>query len=158
MIGIKFYKTDYAQEEYTQCADWCNANGATIIDQGEYWEVVAIPAPTLDEVKQNKIAALKQLRDNEEVQPIEVDGNLFDYDDKARDRINAAIIALDGTVQTLSWTTADNREAIVNVDDLKAIVRAVAVRSNELHVKYRELKEAVEEAETTEAVSHIEWK
>lgn len=158
MIGTKFYKDNYNQEEYTQCADWCNTNSATIIDQGEYWEVVSLPTPTLEEIKQAKIDELKQARDDAEIRPIEYAGKLFDYDDKARDRINAAIIALDGTMNTLSWTTADNRETIVNADDLKGIVRAVAVRSNELHVKYRDLKETVEEAETAEAVSQIEWK
>lgn len=112
------------------------------------WDTYTDEMP-LEYAKEERIAELKAERDSAEVQPIEYNGKLYDYDDKARERINAAIIALDGTELTLSWTTADNTEAIVNAEDLKAIVRAVAVRSNELHVKYREEKEAVEEATTT---------
>lgn len=155
MIGTKFKKDNYKSDEYVKAAVWCNNNRAVIIESGDYYEVVAIPEATLEEEKEAKIAELKQIRDNEEVQPIEYNGKLYDYDDKARDRINAAIIALDGTTQTLSWTTADNQEAIVNADDLKNIVRAVAVRSNELHTKYREQKEAVSACTTAAEVASI---
>lgn len=150
MLGTKIYKNN--MQSYPDCAAWCNANGAIIIDRGEYWEVASIPSPTLGEAKTLAVAALKEARDTAEVQPIEVDGTRFDYDDKARERINAAIIALDGTELTLSWTTADNTETIVNGDDLKAIVRAVAARSNELHVKYREQKIAIEQKTTIDEI------
>lgn len=36
---------------YSETALWCNENNATIDDKGEYYEVVAIPEPTLDELK-----------------------------------------------------------------------------------------------------------
>lgn len=157
MLGTKFKKGEYQQSEYAKAAMWCNANNATIVDQGDCYEVVAIPAPSIDSIKESKIDELKTARDAAEVEPIEYSGNRYDYDDKARDRINAAIIALDGTTQTLSWTTADNTEAIVNAEDLKAIVRAVAVRSNELHTRYREKKEAVMQATTAEEVASIGW-
>lgn len=114
--------------------------------------------PPLEEVQEQKIAELKAKRDEEEVQPIEYNGNLFDYDDKARDRINAAIIALDlaGEGASLSWTTANNTEAIVTANDLRAIIAAVAVRSNELHIRYRNAKAKVEEAQTAEELEAIE--
>lgn len=156
MIGKKFTKNHYNMEDYARTANWCNQNNATIVDQGEYYEVIQLPF-SLDETKGRKIDELKTARDAAEVEPIEYSGNRYDYDDKARDRINAAIIALDGTTQTLSWTTADNTEAIVNAEDLKAIVRAVAVRSNELHTRYREKKEAVMQATNAEEVASIGW-
>ena len=54
MIGTKFYKGQYNQAEYTECAIWCNANNATIEDKGEYYECVAIPVhiPTAAEIQQ----------------------------------------------------------------------------------------------------------
>lgn len=154
MIGKIFKKYHYNTKDYAQTAVWCNNNHAIIVDKGDYLEVVQITL-SLEEEKKAKITELKAARDNAEVQPIEYNGKLYDYDDKARDRINAAIIALDGTTQTLSWTTADNQEAIVNADDLKNIVRAVAVRSNELHTKYREQKEAVSTCTTADEVASI---
>ena len=157
MIGIKFYKSNYNQGEYAKCAEWCNENKATIEDKGEYYECVAIPAPTLDELKTQKLTELKTIRDNEEVKPIAYNGNLFDFDDKARDRINSAIIALDVTGESIEWTTADNTNVLVTADDLRGVIAAVALRSNELHVKYRQLKEQVEACTTKEQLEKIEW-
>lgn len=155
MIGTTFVKAHYDPKEYTQAAEWCNANGATIIDCGEYWEVVSLPAPTLEERKESAIELLKQARDTAEVQPIEVDGDRYDYDDKARDRIHAALIALDGTDDTLSWTTADNTETTVNADRLRTVVRAVAVRADLLHRAYRTRKAQIASATCTDEIDAI---
>ena len=111
----------------------------------------------LDELKQAKITEFKSIRDSEEVKPIEYNDNLFDYDDKSRDRINSAIIALSITEQSIEWTTADNTNVLVTADDLRGIVANIAVRSNELHVKYRELKERVENCTTKEELDSIKW-
>lgn len=85
-------------------------------------------------------------------EPIEYGGHLYDYDSKARDRIAAAIIALDvqGEGASISWTTADNDDVVVTVQDLRAIVAAVAVRSNLLHIAYRTAKAQVEAAQKAE--------
>ena len=58
MLGTKIYKDDMSK--YTDCAVWCNQNNATIEDKGEYYEVVAVPAPTLDELKSQKLQAIDQ--------------------------------------------------------------------------------------------------
>lgn len=106
----------------------------------------------LEVIKQRKIAELKYQRDKAEVEPIAYNGHLYDYDSKARDRINAAIIALDvqGEGAKISWTTADNEDVCVTAADLRAIVAAVAVRSNLLHIAYRKAKAQVEAAGTAE--------
>ena len=114
-------------------------------------------APTFEEIVAAKIAELKTTRDTLETEPIEYNGNLFDFDDKARDRINSAIIALSITGQSIEWTTADNTNVLVTADDLRGIVANVAVRSNGLHIKYRELKERVENCVTKEELDSIKW-
>ncbi len=123
------------------------------------------PAPTNAELlaaaKPAKIAELKAERDAREVEPISYNGNSYDYDDKARERINAAIIALD--VQTaqakatasIDWTTADNKDVKVTADDLRCVIAMVAQRSNALHVAYREAKVKVEQATTVAEVDAI---
>lgn len=155
MVGTKIYKTDMSN--YTDCAIWCNANNATIEDKGDYYEVVTLPLPTLEEIKQHKIAELKAERDSKEVEPITYNGNLYDYDDKARERINAAIIALElqGANADIAWTTADNQDVSVTAADLRAIVAAVAVRSNLLHVAYRKAKAQVEAAGSADEVNAV---
>lgn len=155
MVGTKIYKTDMSN--YTDCAIWCNANNATIEDKGDYYEVVTLPLPTLEENKLAKIAELKAERDSKEVEPITYNGNRYDYDEKARDRINVAIVALElqGEGATIEWTTADNADTPVTATDLKMIIAAVAVRSKKLHTAYRIAKEKVEEATTAADVEAV---
>lgn len=136
-----------------------NAGGEYLIaDDGS---VYPKPAPTdaelLAAAKPAKIAELKAERDTREVEPITYNGNRYDYDEKARDRINVAIIALElqGEGATIEWTTADNADVKVTADDLKMIIAAVAVRSNKLHTAYRVSKEKVEEATTAADVEAV---
>ena len=49
----------------------------------------------IESIRARKIMELKRQRDVAEVEPISYNGNSYDYDSKARDRIAAAIIALD---------------------------------------------------------------
>ena len=158
MIGTKFYKNNYDLNAYSSAAEWCNNNNATIEDKGEYYEVVEIPAPTLDEVKAQKISELKSIRDVKEVEPIRTDKGIFDYDDKARDRLYIARQALtDNGGGSITWTTADNERVDMTIADFAAINGAAAVRSNALHIKYNELKTQVNAAQTVEDVNAIVW-
>lgn len=140
-----------------------NSDGEYLIaDDGS---VYPKPAPTDAELlavaKPAKIAELKAERDSKEVEPITYNGNLYDYDDKARERINAAIIALDvQTAQTkatavIDWTTADNQDVKVTADDLRCVIAAVAQRSNALHVAYRAAKDKVEQATTVTEIEAV---
>lgn len=111
----------------------------------------------LEVIKQRKTAELKYQRDKAEVEPIIYQGYSFDYDDKARDRISAAIVALEvlGASVTLIWTTADNKDVKVTASDLRGIIAQVALRSDKLHIAYRKAKEKVETATTKEEVEAI---
>ena len=59
MIGTKFYKDNLDLNAYSATAQWCNDNGATIEDKGEYYEVVPIPEPTQEERDAAEIERLK---------------------------------------------------------------------------------------------------
>lgn len=111
----------------------------------------------LEVIKQRKITELKYQRDKAEVEPIIYQGYSFDYDAKARDRISAAIVALEvlGASVTLIWTTADNKDVKVTASDLRGIIAQVALRSDKLHIAYRKAKEKVETATTKEEVEAI---
>lgn len=119
--------------------------------------IVAEEEEPIDNIRARKIIELKRQRDDAEVEPIAYGGHLYDYDSKARARIAAAIIALDvqGEGANISWTTADNDDVVVTVQDLRAIVAAVAVRSNLLHIAYRTAKEQVEAAQSKVVIDTI---
>ena len=116
---------------------------------------------SLEQLKHDKIYSLKNRRDSLEVTPIVYNENTYDYDDKARERINAAIIALDvqsknaKTTASIDWTTADNKDVQVTADDLRMVIASVAQRSNALHVAYRVAREKVEQASTQEEIEAI---
>ena len=118
---------------------------------------VAEAEEPIENIRARKIMELKRQRDVAEVEPIEYNGNSYDYDDKARDRINAAIIALDvqGEGAKISWTTADNEDAVVTAADLRMIIASVAARSNKLHTAYRTAKARVEAAVTADEVRAV---
>ena len=156
---------------YDSQQDYCEVNGMALPYPNDFFENIIdsidtllankekreYVAPTFDELKVQKLTELKATRDTLETEPIEYNGNLFDFDDKARDRINAAIIALElqGEGASIDWTTADNQDVKVTVYDLRAIVAAVAVRSNALHTAYRAAKEKVLNATTKEEVEAV---
>lgn len=111
----------------------------------------------IENVKQRKILMLKRQRDTAEVEPIAYNGHSFDYDDKARDRINAAIIALSlqGEGASIDWMTADNQDVKVTANDLRCVIAMVAQRSNTLHVAYRAAKDKVEQATTVTEIEAV---
>lgn len=58
MIGTQIKKPIENLEAYSQCAQWCNENRAYIEDKGDYYEVVAIPEPTQEEINAQTQARL----------------------------------------------------------------------------------------------------
>lgn len=135
------------REKERICYPWCSL-----------WEQYTDVEP-LWYAKQRKTVEFKARRDSQEVAPIEYNGHSYDYDSKARERINAAIIALDqqGADADIAWTTADDNDVTVTAADLRAVIASVAVRSNALHVKYRTLKQQVQECKTMEELEAIKW-
>lgn len=156
MIGTTFVKTTYAPEEYTQAALWCNTHDATIVDRGDRWEVVAIPAPTLAEVQAEAITLLKDARTRAEDEPITYDGNTFDYDSTSRTRLRTARQAIeDGAISAIDWTLSDNRTARLTREDFIAINTAAAQRSADLHAHYNRAKQLILSASDRSAIDDI---
>lgn len=84
---------------------------------------------------------MKAERDRREVAIIEYDGKLFDYDNKARERMRIAKEDLENNgASSRPWTYADDSIALVSVADFEAINSLAATRSEELHFQYRKLK------------------
>lgn len=113
----------------------------------------------LDEVKARYIAQAKDYRDAQEVAPITYNGNTYDYDAKARERLLIACTAIEdaGGTGTIEWTLADQSRATIGLDDFKGINATAAARSNTLHVNYNTAKTAIEAATTIAEVNSITY-
>lgn len=161
-IGTKLYYNETPQEDILAMQNACIDNNWSLedgTDNGGYYYIIRenIVVVDIDDVKIRKINELKQRRDIEEQTPISYSGYRWDFDDKAIQRINGAIIAL-GENGTITWTSADDEEIRdVNAEDLRGVISASAIRSNALHIKYRLLRERIELAETLEEVEAIKW-
>ena len=115
--------------------------------------------PPMNIVIENKISELKAVRDTKEVEPVQTMKGIFDYDDKSRDRLSIArqSLADNPSVESIVWTTADNQRVAMTIADFAEINSMAAYRSNQLHVKYNELKEQVNACTTAEQVAAITW-
>ena len=157
MLGTKLYKNNTDDmARYTECAIACNeAGNLTIEDKGEYYEVVAIPAPSLEEVKAEKVAEMKVERDRIQELPIEYNGKSFDYNKESLQKLNEAKDCLEGTEDIQIWICADNSLTYLNYNDIMAIKRLGKERSNNVHIQYAKLKYLIEMAKTAEEVEEI---
>lgn len=97
-----------------------------------------------------ELAVLKYQRNLGELAPIEYKGKLFDFDETSQSRLLGALIALDGSVDSIEWTCADDSTLEIGADDIKEIFMSAFLRSNELHQKYRALRDKVNQGEEVE--------
>ena len=137
MIGTRFYKPVENWDEYSICAEWCNQNNATIEDKGDWYEVVAIPAPTPEELAEQELQQKKAER-AEAVSKItvEVDGMVFDGDEKAQERMSrtVSIATANGMPMTTetTWVLADNIIAQVTLQQLAKACLLAGQKQTEL--------------------------
>ena len=151
---------DNRGKEYWLPEDKYGAPAREMKELGPLPEGATLTAPerTLDEVKADKVQSLKTERDSKEVEPITYNGNRYDYDDKARERMRIAQQALsDNNIPNQLWTTYDNTQVELTVQDFKNINTLAAKRSGELHIHYNTLKQEVLACTTNEDVEKIEW-
>ena len=147
-----------------EAAIWCNENNAYITELAQkdgvrVFKIKEIPKPSLEFLKNIKIDTLKKERNRREEAPVEYKEKLWDFDADSRARINAAASALEliEDVQYLTWTSADDTSLDLTAQDLRMIVAIAAIRGDALHKKYRELRDAVNAAETIEEVESVIW-
>lgn len=159
MLGAKFYKNNYDYQTYADTAIWCNENNCTIEDKGDYYEVIAIPARSLEELKTKKWEAIKAFRDKAEQSGCPYMGSVLDSDSLSVQRINTAVQAAQvvGESFAVDWTMQDNTVIHMAYTDVLGMPAALAVFSNALHQKARALREQITAAKTVEEVAAVVW-
>lgn len=143
----------FGQDDYNKLIG--NADKEYIYKDGQIVEKQPEPID-IEALKTAKIAEMKAERDNREVQDIEYNGKMFDYDDKSRERLTLARQALeDNKTESILWTCADNTFATLTLEDFKAINTLSATRSTQLHEQYNKLKLLINSLETEEQIKEI---
>ena len=137
MIG-NIYLDDYPES----VAQWCNNNNAYIkeiepVDGHRRFQIVAIPEPTAEELAEQALAKAKAER-AEAVSRItvEVDGMVFDGDEKAQERMSrtVSIATANGMPMTTetTWVLADNTIAQVTLQQLAKACLLAGQKQTEL--------------------------
>lgn len=106
---------------------------------------------TLQEVKDQKWAAIKTDRDELEFGGFEFEGNIYDSDQVSQGRIMGAVIA--GVDQV--WTLADNTTVELSASQLQQLYAALQAHIASVHERGRIARQLIHEAETKEQVEAI---
>lgn len=126
-----------------EAAAWCNERGDRYIDEIEAvngirrFQIVKSPEPTPEEIEAQKLAQAKSDR-AEAVSKItvEVDGMVFEGDEKAQSRMARAILAAEITGEALTrWVLADNSVSTVQVAQIKRALAKAMIVMGELWTK-----------------------
>lgn len=129
-------------------------------EQGRMMLIVRqMPAPSLEEVRQAKWEQIKAVRNKAEQSGCPYMGSVLDSDSLSVQRINTAVQAAQviGEAFVVDWTMQDNTVVHMTYADVLGMPTALAVFSNELHMKARELREQINAAESIEEVNAINW-
>lgn len=113
-----------------------------------------------EESKKAKWEEIKAYRDAEEQSGCPYMGSVLDSDSLSVQRINTAVQAAQvvGESFEVSWTMKDNTVIHMAYADVLGMPAALAVFSNQLHMKAREKRDQINAAQTIEEVEAIAWK
>lgn len=122
--------------KYCEAVQWCKTNRAIMVDCGEHYEVQAIPEPTPEELAAAELAQAKAERAAAVAAiTVEIDGMVFDGDEKAQERMARAVSMADSLDEETEWVLHDSTVAIVTADQLRRACRAAGKTQTALWVK-----------------------
>lgn len=127
--------------------------------EGIVWVAPPNEEYSFEELKANKIAEMKAIRDSREESVIYHNEVPFDYDSKSRERLNSARRGLedenpDGVEL---WTNANNEVVSLSLEDFIAIDKLARDRSRELHIRYNKLKLLINAVATEEELKSVHF-
>lgn len=167
MIGVKLVKGQYKQEDYEKVAVWCNSNNAMIVDKGEYFEVIKIPQPSLEELKEAKLVEVKDayLKALYAVAWVDQDGSLYGYDTDPGSQLDFSMsharAKLNGTTRYNVYTdksNLDTKEFLEHTPEMfDKVLTEVGDLQEGIFKKYYAVKALVKAAKTPEELAGISF-
>jgi hypothetical protein len=159
MIGNKYYKKDGGYKP--EIAFWCNNNNATIVDNGDYYEVVKIES-SIDNLKSSKKQEINQAREQARLdEGATYNDDLFDIDEKSQANITAIVsmlLANNVPEQFVSiYRSKTNVDHKLNKSQMIELGTTIGAKVSEIYKKSWDLKEQIDKATTKEEVEQITW-
>ena len=159
-IGLKIYKPLDGEKltEYKEIAKWCNETQlATIEDRDEFYEVVAIPVLTFDDMKVRKLTEIAAARYDYEISGITFKNVHVTTDREDQSMITA--IALSATLNndfTTVWKGTDGYIDL-NAQEVLTLAYLVAEHVEAAFAEEKRLSELIDSAQTEEELNAIVW-
>ena len=157
------------EESYPpDAAVWCNQQGNCYIEEIDAldgkrrFQIVAVPAPTLEEVKAQKLSELEQ----KFLAWYETDatvtsslGFVADSDSRSMMDVSGLVTTLEATPaetrSTVAFMDAENQPHMLTLEQMKAVQLEIIQNGQSAYAQKWALRTAIEAAETTEAVNAI---
>ena len=157
MIGKQITKPVSDWNEYTQTAIWCNTNNATIQDNGEYYEVVPVPEPTLEKARTIKTLALQTAFDeaSQKAHCTSSSGFEIDADEIANRNIEGLVLVMQPEETTL-FRAYDNSFHEVTREQLEIMRKEIVINSQYLYQAKWTIEAQIMQAQTAQAVADID--
>lgn len=165
-VGTKIYKplnTNEKLEFYANCALWSTTNGAQIVEQGDYYEIVELPTPNEDDVRSQKLSELDSKFRNWYERGATVTSSLgfvADSDSRAIMDISGLVTSLEAqpaeTRSTVAFMDANNEAHALTLDQLKTLQLEVIQNGQAAYAQKWALRTQIESAESVEALQAIE--
>lgn len=174
-LGYNFaIANGYTIEEVEPREEWQEKEIEIIDDEGNieikkekelvlvrYFQIVEIPTPSLDDLKDLKKAEINSERDNaRKTEGAEYDGDIFDIDEVSQSNILAQIKVAEiigDPNATYNYRSKTNTDHLLTLAQLQELGLAIAVKVNAIYVKSWDLKAQVDKATTAEEVEAIKW-
>lgn len=155
MVGTTFIKPIEDWNAYAEAADWCNANGARIVEYADRYEVEAMPEKTLDELKLQKKQDIAAARYAAETAGVEVNGVTLDTGRDSQALITgAAVAAMLDDGYSLNWKTTSGFIHL-SAPEIIAVAQAVRAHVQNCFDREGELVALVDAAKTAEDLDEI---
>ena len=145
-------------KKYSECAEWCNKNNAYIEDKGDYFEVVAVPEKTLEEVKTNKHSELKStMQAKRQSLKVDYDDDQFDANETAQANMIVLLKSFDLGATSVNIRSATEKTHSFNQTRCNELALLMASAVNNLYSEYWALKDKLDICATKEEVEAIVW-
>lgn len=161
-IGDKILKNadgSFDTDLYFEAAQWCNSTGtATIVDKDSYYEIVIIPAPTIGELKQDKLTELDSSFEARTSGAFTTNsGYLMQFDTSDSLKMQGAITLMEVVGSTVGYITQANDVTVYNVslDTMKQVLVEMLSAYAKCHARKQELRSLINNAQTEEELDEI---
>ena len=151
-----------------EAAVWCNSHGDRYIKELEKegakrrFQIVAVPAPTLEEVKAQKLSELEQ----KFLAWYETDatvtsslGFVADSDSRAMMDVSGLVTTLEATPaetrSTVAFMDAENQPHMLTLEQMKAVQLEIIQNGQSAYAQKWTMRTAIEQAQDVEAVNAI---